>query len=153
MESITRHPRFITAAYSVCLGVSCCLLALFFFYTLGLGEMLPSLNSVLLSIPIAACFGAFYGPKMLENRTVKSSFLLGVIFLVTVLPVYDIGALFLIQSQFQGTETLQHCLTDYLILYGMIVVYSFIFVGSWLSILCGFASICLNKVLLKNTAS
>lgn len=140
------HQTLLASAYTICLGLLATTLVLLFFKALGLGGVLPILPSILLAIVVAGFVGMLFNRTLLKQQSIKKSFLLGVLFLVISLPFYDLGALFLIKEQFQGTHVLQASLKDYFQLYCLILIYSFVFIGSWLSIFCGFSSIILNRM-------
>lgn len=137
--------------YSILFAMGLAILAattvLFFFYSVGLNGILPVWPSFLLAIVISIGWGLIFHKQILFPKNQFHSFLLGMGLLLLSLPLFDIGALFFIKDQFQGTQLFHANFSEYATLYLMILIYSLIFIGSWLSVLCGLASVLFKKVL------
>lgn len=140
--------RLYTLIFTSGLAVLSTSVVLLFFYTVGLHGVLPVLPSYLLAIAISIIWGLVFHKQILKHKSKTHSFLLGVILLLLSLPLFDLGAIYFIKDQFQGTQLFHANLSEYVTLYVMIVIYSVIFIGSWLSVLCGLASMILRHHLI-----
>ncbi len=124
---------------------------------IGLGDLLPTQQSLILAIIIAMGLGFIKSKTITKvNISYKKAFLIGMGLFLVILPLFDIGAIFMMQNQFHGTSTFTTKWSEYFTLYLFIVIYSFIFVGSWLSVISGFIFMAFNKFFsqtLSNTIS
>lgn len=139
--------KLLACVLSIFLALSATGLALIFFSSVGLKGVLPVIPSLLLSMLIATGIGLLFSKMILRPKSKKASFGMGVFFLAISLPLYDIGAVFFIKNQFQGMNAFQTTLSGYAHLYCMILAYSFIFIGSWLSVLLGLANMLLASLI------
>jgi hypothetical protein len=142
-----KYGKLIAILYTVCMGILATSLALLFFYAIGLNGVLPIMPSMLLAICIAGTLGILFNKLLLKQKSKAVSFFLGVFFLLISLPFFDIAALFFIRDEFQGTSAFHATFLDYGKLYLMILIYSFLFIGTWLSLICGAASMLLNQII------
>jgi hypothetical protein len=142
------NTRLIAAIYFALLAVLFTFAFDLFLVAFGVQELMPTFKSVLLATVIAAVFGGIFGEKIIHCSEPhnKKAFLWGFLMVITALPVYALGLLYLFQ------ESLGHLYSGngfmhYLTLYLSLLFYSFILGGVWLAIASGLASIYLRSYL------
>ena len=114
---------------------------------IGLGNLLPVQQSLILAVIISIALGFIKSKTITKiNISYTKAFFIGVGLFLAILPLFDIGAIFMMQNQFHGTSTFTTKWSEYITLYLFIVIYSFVFVGSWLSIVSGFLFMIFNKI-------
>ena len=141
------HP-WIACAFMLCIGVISTTLALWSLSMIGLNELLPYKESLTLSAILGLLIGSTKHSTILNaSLTGKRAFFAGMKFFLVLLPFFDIAALFMVKNQFSGTDNFHASLSEYFALYLIILVYSFIFIGSWLSVINGFLFATFNHFL------
>ena len=121
---------------------------------LGLSSLLTTKTSLLTSSLIAISLGLMKNQTLIrKNISTKKAFLIGVLLFLMILPLFDISAVFMMQSQFSDTTSVYNSWSDYLTLYMLITLYSFVFIGSWLSIISGIMFVAFNKFILTRTTN
>lgn len=132
------HP-WMACAFMLSIGLISTMLALWSLSIIGLNELLPYRESLLLSAILGLLIGSTKHSTILNTSlTGKRAFFAGMKLFLLLLPFFDIAALFMVKNQFSGTESFHASWSEYFTLYLVILVYSFIFIGSWLSIINGF---------------
>lgn len=145
-KSFISKQKNIAIIYMLTFSIITTILALSSLSLIGLGNLLPTQQSLFLAISIAVGLGFIKSKTInLNNISYKKAFLIGVGLFLLLLPLFDIGAIFMMKNQFHGTNTFNTKWSEYFTLYVFIVIYSFIFVGSWLSIISGFIFMIFNK--------
>ncbi|MBA2709248.1 MAG: hypothetical protein H0U57_01450 [Tatlockia sp.] len=133
-------------------GVYFCLLAVIItiiidslFYVIGVNQLIPTFQAVLLAAGFAALFGAIFGEKIIHCAKPYSgkSFLWGFLMVLAALPFYDVIFLYLL-NQFHPKLIGDLSLGNIFIAYLSIILYSFLFAGLWLAIVAGFAAMYLR---------
>ncbi len=133
-------------------GVYFCLLAVIItiiidtlYYVIGLNQLIPTFEAVLLAAVFAAAFGAIFGEKIIHSPKPynRKAFLWGFIMVLTALPFYDVIFLYLL-NQFHPKMLGDLSFANILIAYLFIILYSFLFAGLWMAIAAGFAAIYLR---------
>ena len=138
--------RTIAACYFSFLSMIATLIIQSMLFVFGMGDLIPFFMSFLLAIPIAWMSGMIFG-RLIITSNKKSKwrcFLWGFSLLLFALPLYDLCLLFLLHNVHPNMYNLGNGLKDSLILYLIIIIYSFILIGSWLSILSGLAALFLR---------
>jgi hypothetical protein len=144
------NPRLIAAIYFALLAVIATFLLDITLMSLGVIELLPIFQSIILAAIIAAIFGGLFGKLIiLSPKPYKmKAFIWGFLMVIAALPFYCLGLLYffsLHHPELYDGSTIGH----YLALYGFLLLYSFILAGLWLAIVAGFASIYLRGSLIK----
>jgi len=142
-----RSIRIKASAYASLLAIVAMVLAFTFFSLIGLKDMLPFYKSLVMAMLTAALVGGLLGRSLLYPKTLVKGFLTGALLILLSLPIFDLSALYFMLDYFKGTDALHHYLKEYALLYEVILIYSLIFVGSWLAILCGLTNVCLQRLL------
>ena len=141
--------HFLACFYMLCFSILSTCLALVSLSAIGLADLLPLNSSLLLSCFIGLCIGLMKSKKITKSdMSTRQAFSLGISLFLLTLPLFDIGALFMMQNQFNGTDIFHAQLSEYFTLYVVIFIYSFIFIGSWLSVLSGFMFLIFNKLII-----
>lgn len=139
------NARILSAVYFGVLSILATIVIDILLYIAGIGELIPTFKAVLLATIIAAIFGALFGEKIIHCKKPYnfSAFKWGFLMVLLALPLYDLGFLWLIQEHhaqnFSGASLL-----NWLLVYGILLLYSFIFAGLWLAIIAGFAAMYLR---------
>lgn len=143
--------RWLSCLYMLCFSIISTCLALSALSSIGLSQLLPIKQSLLLSSFLGVSIGLIKF-RTLTNYQLsnKRAFFIGMGLFILLLPLFDIGALFMIQNQFHGTDAFHSQLTEYFTLYLVILIYSFMFIGSWLSLVCGLMFLMFNQLVLKS---
>lgn len=140
-----RSIRIKASAYASLLAIIATLFTFLFFNLIGLKDMLPFYQSLVMAILTAALVGGLLGRSLLYPKTLFKGFLTGMLLILLSLPIFDLSALYFMLDYFKGTDALHHYLKEYALLYEVILIYSLIFVGSWLAVLCGLTNVCLQR--------
>lgn len=138
-------PRTIAACYYAFMSLITMLGLHLLLFWIGMQDMLPVLASTLLAPPIGFIAGGVFGKRILLASTNARCFLWGMLLIVFALPLYDLLLLSFLKQTFPQLEKLSHTTTEHFMVYGIILVYSIVLIGSWLSILSGFAALHLKN--------
>ena len=145
-EALTiSNPRLFAAVYFGLLAVIANIVIDTFLYSIGVQELLPFFQAVLLAVIVAAAFGAIFGeaivhqPKPYKARV----FWLGFFMVLAALPVHTLGFLFFFESG-HGHWFTESSLLYYAKMYLLVLFYGFILFGIWLAIIGGIAAIYLR---------
>lgn len=139
------NARLLSAIYFGVLAVVATIVIDVLLYLAGIGELIPTFKAVLLATAIAVVFGALFGEKIIHCKKPYrwSAFKWGFLMVLAALPLYDLGFLWLIQGQHSQTFS-ETSVSNWLILYGILLFYSVILAGIWLAIMAGFAAMYLR---------
>ena len=146
-EAITiTNPRLLSAAYFVLLAIIATVIIDLILYSIGVEKILPTFEAILLAAIIAACFGALFGRKIIYCKKPyrRKAFLWGFLMVIAALPVYDVFFFYLFKEHhphaFEGIN-----ISNILVTYLLILLYSFLFAGLWLAVAAGLAAIYLRR--------
>lgn len=139
------NPRLLAAIYYGLLSVVGTVLINAFLTTMGIAEIIPIFQGVLLGMVVASCTGALFGEKIIlcKKPYKQKTFWLGFFMVIVSLPVFDLGVLFFMKNTAESLFSLtpfHHLISAYLIIVG----YSYLLFGFLLAIACGFASMYLR---------
>ncbi|MBA3535543.1 MAG: hypothetical protein H0T84_02870 [Tatlockia sp.] len=139
------NPRLLSAAYFCLLAVIITIVIDTLFYAMGVKQLIPTFQAVLLAATFAACSGAIFGEKIVHSPKPYSrkAFLWGFLMVLAALPFYDVIFLYLL-NQFHPKLLEGLSVGNVLLAYLSIVLYSFIFAGFWLAVTAGFAAMYLR---------
>jgi len=143
------NPRTIAAVYFAILAVVATLVIDLILYELGVVQILPLAQGLLLSILVAGFFGALFGKKIACSISPSHwhSFIWGALMAIVTLVFYMFGFILLMYinqpEKFSDTSVL-HFMESYLIS----LAYAFFLAGIWLVILTGIAAVYLRSKLI-----
>ena len=145
---IINTQQVMACLYMLIFSLICTCLALLALSSIGLSGLLPFDKSLLLSSFLGLCLGLIKTKSLTHvHLSHKRAFILGLTLFLLILPLFDIGAVFMMKNQFHGTISFHDKITEYLTLYVVILIYSFLFIGSWLSLISGFIFVTLNRLI------
>lgn len=145
-----KKPQLIACAFMVFVGLISTIVAIWALSLIGLGNLLPIKQSMLLTCLLALLLGSTKHSTILKtNHGLKRTFFIGAGLFLMLLPLFDIGAVFMMKSQFSGTDNFHASWSEYFTLYVFVLIYSFLFIGSWLSIISGLLFVGFNQMLLR----
>lgn len=138
------NPRLLAAIYYGLLSVVATILIDAFLVSLGIQEIVPLFQSILLGMIIASATGAIFGEKVVHCHKpygVKT-FWLGFLMVMVSLPFFDLGLLMLIDPNnlMLPTGSLRHVIHSY----AVILFYSYFLFGFLLATAAGLASMYLR---------
>ena len=144
------NPRLLSAVYFSLLAIIVTIFIDTVIYALGVNQLVPVFQGILLAVIVAALFGALFGEAIVHSQQPygKKVFWLAFLMVIIALPVYDLGFLFLFQHH-HGDALGSVSVKQSLYLYVLILFYSFILVGLWLAILAGAAALFLRGKLVN----
>jgi len=146
--TLNKYPFIAVSLYMIIFSSITTFLAQLVLGILGLSELLPKLQSYLLANGLAVLFGLlFYKSLLINNNNQFKTFLKGCGLFLLMLPLFDLGALYMMQTEFNGTHTHLQSFNDYITLYFVVLIYSILLVGSWLAPFSGLLFIGLHKLL------
>ncbi len=152
MDPAKKHQsiRTIAACYFTLLSIMATSLIQLLLFVFGMGDLIPLLMSYVLALPIAWLSGLLFANKIVYAQTKLKCFLYGVLLILFTLPLYDFFLLFLLQSVHPSMYNLGHGLQDSALLFLLIIIYSFVLIGSWLIVFGGFAALFLKTSFAPN---
>lgn len=145
-EALTiSNPRLLSAVYFSLLSIIATIIIDSIFYMMGVEQVLPLWQGILLAVVLAGGFGALFGEKIVHSRAPyrEHVFWFGFLMVLLALPIYDLVLLFLLKNQGNSLFT-RASSSDLVSLYFFLLLYSAILVGIWLALLAGFAAIFLR---------
>lgn len=148
-EALTlSNPRLLAAVYFSLLAVIATLAIDTVFYALGVEQLSPIYKEIFLAVIVAATFGALFGERIVhcERPYYKHVFFWAFLMVITALPVYNIGFIFLIKETHPSLFA-HASLIHVMYLYLFVLAYSFILAGIWLAIAAGLAAMYLRGYL------
>ncbi len=140
------NPRLLTAVYFSLLAIIVTIVMDLLLYAIGVEQFLPISKAIFLSVIVAACFGALFGKRIIltEKPYIKHTFLWACLMVITALPFYNIGFIYLLQEN-HASLFAHATMMNFVYLYLFVLLYSFILAGVWLAIIAGLAAIYLRK--------
>lgn len=139
------NPRLLSAAYFGLLAIIITIMIDTVFYSMGIKQLLPTYQAVLLATVFAACFGAIFGEKIIYTPIPyrRKAFLWGFFMVLAALPFYDIFFLYFL-NQYHPKVLDGLSFGNIILSYLFIICYSFALAGLWLAIAAGFAAMYLR---------
>lgn len=152
MEEKLPSPALFSAIYFSVLSAILTLLIQLTISSTGFKQVAPFFLSLLLGMFVAFIFGGLYGKCIINARPPFKlrSFLYGVALFLTAFPFYALGFMFIVKHYQADTYVIANNFHAYLAFYLYILNFTFFLLGSWLCILCGFASLYLRAKLIPH---
>lgn len=141
--------KILSAAYFGLLAVIAAIIIDTFLYIIGIAEILPIFESLILSAIFAAVFGALFAKNILETSSSNTwkIFGWGVLMTLIGIPLYVAGLIIMLYFD-QPEAFISDALIKLANVYLVALVNLFVFLGWWLAILAGMAAVYLRKHLL-----
>ncbi|AGH52913.1 TPA: hypothetical protein ACGG3U_001613 [Legionella pneumophila] len=139
------NPRLLSAIYFGLLSVVGTILINAFLTSIGIEEIIPVYQSVILGMVVASCTGAIFGEAIVRCKKPykRKTFWLGFSMVIASLPVFDLGLVFLMSEDhaklFEVTT-----LTSMVLFYLIVLAYSYVLFGILLAIASGLAAMYLR---------
>lgn len=142
------NPRLIAGIYFGLLSVVGTILINAFLTLIGIQELIPVFESILIGVVVAGCTGALFGEHIIHCKKPykKKVFFLGFIMVIASLPVFDLGLVFFMLAE-QTTPPNLLGIQSMLYLYLIVLAYSYVLFGVWLAIASGLAALYLRTKL------
>ena len=139
------NPRLLAAIYFGLLSVVGTILINAFLIAIGIKELIPVFESILIGVVVAACTGAVYGEQIVhcQKPYKKRVFLLGFTMVIASLPVFVFGLVTcMIWEQSYGIPIIG--LKSIVYFYGVVLGYSYLLFGILLALAAGCAALYLR---------
>ena len=139
------NPRTLAAVFFSMLAIIATLVVDMVLYALGIKQLVPISEAILLGVIVALFFGALFGERIVHSQKpyTKHVFFWAFLMVVVALPVYNIGIIYLMREN--HITLFSHASLKQLVsLYLFVLMYSFILAGVWLAILAGLAALYLR---------
>lgn len=143
------YPRLLAAIYFGLLSVVGTILTNALVTSIGVEEIIPVFQAIILGMIVASCTGALFGEMIVHCKKpykVKT-FLIGFFMVLASLPVFDLGLLYFMEESNTKLFSLVK-FHDIVITYFIILGYSYILFGFILAICAGLASMYLRGQLI-----
>lgn len=139
------NPRPIAAIYFAGITLLFCLLAKYFLIIYEYGSLLPLVYALPMSVLVGGICGALYARRIAAAISASHAFLWGVLLALTIIPVFSLGLQFVYYLYKPLTYANVHQWQDYLVLYGVLVLFVLIIAGIWFIPILGFAAMHFNR--------
>ncbi|MBL7480433.1 hypothetical protein [Legionella bononiensis] len=139
------NPRILAAIYFGLLSVVGTIIINAFLDSIGVDQIIPVFQAVILGIVVAACSGAVFGESIVHcKKPYKSkTFWLGFSMVIASLPLFDLGLLLFMSEENAKLFSIAK-FHDLVYFYLVILAYSYILFGIVLAIIAGFAAMYLR---------
>jgi len=139
------NPRLLSAIYFGLLSVVGTILINAFLTLIGIQELIPVFESILLGGLIAGCTGALFGEQIVHCKKPYKQrvFWLGFIMVIASLPVFDLGLVFCMLIE-HTTPPALIAIKSMVYMYLVVLAYSYVLFGIWLAIASGLAAMYLR---------
>ena len=139
------NPRLIAGIYFGLLSVVGTILINAFLTLIGIQELIPVFESILIGVVVAACTGALFGEQIVHCKKPykKKVFFLGFIMVIASIPVFDLGLIFCMLLEHTTPPSLLG-IQSMVYLYLVVLAYSYVFFGLWLALASGLAALYLR---------
>lgn len=139
------NPRLLAAIYFGLLSVVGTILTNAFLSSIGIEEIIPVFQAIILGMAVASATGALFGEKIIHCKKPYKlkTFLIGFFMVIGSLPVFDLGLLYFMEK----SNTVLFSIVkfhDIAISYFIVLGYSYILFGFILAIGSGLASMYLR---------
>lgn len=139
------NPRLLAAIYFGLLSVVGTILTNALLSSIGIAEIIPVFQSIILGMIVASCTGALFGESIIYCKKPYKikTFWIGFSMVMASLPIFDLGLLFFMKET--NTTLLSVAkFPDLIYSYLIILVYSYILFGFFLAIGAGIAAMYLR---------
>ncbi|MBA2657113.1 MAG: hypothetical protein H0U70_09035 [Tatlockia sp.] len=139
------NPRLLSAAYFALLAVIITIVLDTILYAIGVKQLIPTFQAILLAVVFASSFGALFGKKIIftPKPYKRSAFLWGFLMVIAALPFYDVIFLYLL-NRYHPKMLEGLSFANVILSYFFVMIYSFLLSGLWLALAAGFAAMYLR---------
>lgn len=137
--------RFIGAVYFALFAVAFTLLTKYCLYIFNTGVPLPFFSTTLLSLLLGAFFGGVFSPHIATANSTGHVFVWGMLLAIAITPFYTIGLQIIYYLHQHSMYNNLHQWQDYLVLYGVLLLFFILIAGIWFIPLMGFAALQFNR--------
>ena len=139
------NPRIMAAIYFGLLSVVGTILIDAFLSSIGVEEIIPVFQAVILGMVVASGAGAIFGKNIIHcKKPYKAkTFWLGFFMVISSLPIFDLGLIFFIKEANMNLFSIAK-FHDMILFYCVVLSYSYILFGFLLAIAAGLASMYLR---------
>ena len=139
------NPRLIAAIYFGLLSVVGTILINALLSSLGIKEIIPLFEAIIIGMIVASCTGAICGEQIVHCRKPYKTrvFIIGFLMVIASLPVFDLGLVFFIKQEnvsFLSVAQMQNLIYFYLV----VLAYSYVMFGIALAVGAGLAAMYLR---------
>lgn len=139
------NPRLLAAIYFGLLSVVATILINALLTSIGIEELVPVFQSVLLGMIVASATGAVFGERIVHavSPYKSSTFWTGFVMVIASLPLFVLGLVFLMKQDNSSLFILTK-LHHFVYLYFIVLGYSYLLFGFLMAIVAGFAAMYLR---------
>lgn len=121
------------------------LLAKYLLFIFAAGVLLPFFSSTLLALLLGAIFGGLLGIRIATANKPSRVFAWGVVLAIIIIPFYSLGLQLIYYCHNHSMYNNLHQWQDYVVLYGVIMLFFILVAGIWLIPLTGCAALLFNR--------
>ena len=137
--------RLIAALYFSSFTVIFNLVVKYFLFVFKSGELLPIYSSTILALVLGALFGALFGRRLATPNPTVKIFANGALLATCMIPLYSLGLQLIYYFHNHWMYEKLHQWQDYIVLYGVALLFFTLVAGIWLIPLAGFAALHFNQ--------
>lgn len=150
----TLNLRLLGAFYFATFATLFNLIAKYFLFIFKTGVPLPFFSSTLLSLLLGALFGSLFSKRLsTPNMPGLQVFAWGMLLAIAIIPFYSLGLQLIYYVHHHSMYNNLHQWQDYLVLYGVILLFFILIAGIWLIPLAGYAALLFNQRFLPRYAT
>ena len=140
------NPRLLAAIYFGLLSVVGTILIDAFLTLIGVHELIPVFEAILIGVVVASCTGALFGEQIVHCKKpyTRKVFFLGFIMVIASLPVFDLGLVLCMILEKSTTMPITGVLSM-VYFYLVVLAYSYVLFGVLLSVASGIAAMYLRS--------
>lgn len=140
------YPRFLAAIYFGLLSVVGTILINALLTSIGVEEVIPVFQAIILGMIVASCTGALFGERIIHSKKpfTRKTFWLGFSMVMASLPVFCLGLVFFMKEDNSVLFSVAK-FHDLVLFYLVALAYSYILFGFILAIAAGLAAMYLRK--------
>ena len=139
------NARLVGALYFALLTLVFNLIAKYFLFIFKEGVLFPLFSTSLLSLFLGALFGGLFGQRIAAMNKPSHLFAWGVLLAITIIPCYSLGLQIIYYFHNHEMYNNLHQWQDYLVLYGVILLFVVLVAGIWFIPLTGLAAMQFNR--------
>lgn len=139
------NPRPYAAFYFAVFAAIFNLTAKWLLFVFKASILLPLYSSTMLAVLLGAVFGHLFGKKLVGHKTTLNLFFIGTLIALAMIPFYSLGLQLIYYFHNHAMYLQLHHWQDYLVLYGVMVLFFTLVAGIWLILLTGIAAVHFNR--------
>ena len=144
-DNNTCNLRLVAALYFSSFTVIFNLIVKYFLFVFKAGELLPVYSSTLLALLLGAVFGSLFGPRIALPQKSLKVFANGALLAICSIPFFCLGLQLIYYFHNHWMYEKLHHWQDYVVLYGVVLLFFTLVAGIWQILLTGFAALHFNR--------